>query len=300
MRAAQAAPKSAPLKTIVFIQPNPSAINSFQTAVATGEGYFRDEGLEVRTESVDGSAPVLQALAAGQAQIGRPGPAPVLNARARGLDVVFLYNALPRSSFGIAVKRNESVQVCRRSQGQSDRHGNPRWRRGRFRTGDPQRCRDAGRQGLHLHPGRRRWPGHGRIPARRHPGLCRGHQRRRDPQCARRAGTDITPAKFQSFFGNGYAAMAGYIEKNPDVIEGFGRALVRATRFTMDPNNRDHVLKHLAALNPQEGRGQEVRDDAAGRGTGRGDAADKEGPCGAISHPRTGRPGTRRCRQPAT
>ncbi|MET0509380.1 MAG: hypothetical protein ABWZ78_14565, partial [Burkholderiaceae bacterium] len=36
--AAQAAPKGAPLKTVVFIQPNPSAINSFQTAVATGEG----------------------------------------------------------------------------------------------------------------------------------------------------------------------------------------------------------------------------------------------------------------------
>ena len=64
---------------------------------------------------------------------------------------------------------------------------------------------------------------------------------------------DITPDKFQSYFGNGYAAMADYIAKNPDVIEGFGRALVRATRFTMDPKNREKVLKHLAAGNPQEG-----------------------------------------------
>ena len=56
---------------------------------------------------MDGSAPVLQALAAGQAQIGRPGPAPVLNARARGVDVVFIYNALPKSSFGITVKRDD-------------------------------------------------------------------------------------------------------------------------------------------------------------------------------------------------
>ena len=41
---------------------------------------------------------------------------------------------------------------------------------------------------------------------------------------------DITPEKFKSYFGNGYAAMGDYIAKNPDVIEGFGRAMVRATR----------------------------------------------------------------------
>ena len=69
------------VKTITFVQPSPSAINSFQIYVAIGEGYFKDEGLEVRPQSIDGSGPVLQALASGQAQIGRPGPAPVLKAR---------------------------------------------------------------------------------------------------------------------------------------------------------------------------------------------------------------------------
>jgi NitT/TauT family transport system substrate-binding protein len=63
---------------------------------------------------------------------------------------------------------------------------------------------------------------------------------------------DITPDKFKGYFGNGYAAMADYIAKNPDVIEGFGRALVRATKFTMNPANREKVLKHLAAGVPQE------------------------------------------------
>jgi NitT/TauT family transport system substrate-binding protein len=64
---------------------------------------------------------------------------------------------------------------------------------------------------------------------------------------------DITPEKFQSYFGNGYAAMRDYMDKNPDVIEGFGRALVRATRFVMDAKNRDKALAHMAAGNPQEG-----------------------------------------------
>src|SRR5262245_1609362 len=96
----------AKLRNITFVQPNPSAINSFQLHVAIGEGYFKDEGLNIRVETVDGSAPVLQALAAGQAQFGRPGPAPVLQARARGVDVVFLYNAVPTSAFGVVVKRD--------------------------------------------------------------------------------------------------------------------------------------------------------------------------------------------------
>jgi NitT/TauT family transport system substrate-binding protein len=251
--AAQAAPKSAPLKTVVFVQPNPSAINSFQTAVATGEGFFRDEGLEVRTETVDGSAPVLQALAAGQAQIGRPGPAPVLNARARGVDVVFLYNALPRSSFGITVKRNDPYKSVTDLKGKVIGTGT----RDGAEVGFARAIlSDAGMQegkdytfipvgdGGPATAGFLRGDIHAYVAATSDAAIlnARGVPVR-----------DITPAKFQSFFGNGYAAMASYIAKNPDVIEGFGRALVRATRFTMDPKNRDQVLKHLAALNPQEG-----------------------------------------------
>ena len=203
------------MKNITYVQPNPSAINSFPVYVAIGEGYFKDEGLYVRTETVDGSAPVLQALAAGQAQIGRPGPAPVLNARARGVDVVFLYNSLPKSSFGITVKRDDPYKSVSRPQGQDDRHRHPRRRRGRLRPRHPQRRRHAGGQGLHLHPGRRRRPRHRGLPARRHPGLCRG-----DPDAAilNARGVpvrDITPDKFQSYFGNGYAALRELHREEP-------------------------------------------------------------------------------------
>jgi len=59
------------LKTITFVQPSPSAINSFQVYVAIGEGYFKDEGLDVRPQAIDGSGPVLQALASGQDELRR-------------------------------------------------------------------------------------------------------------------------------------------------------------------------------------------------------------------------------------
>ena len=55
------------LRDVTFVQPSPSAINSFPVFVAIGEGYFAEEGLNVTVESINGSSAVLQALAAGQA-----------------------------------------------------------------------------------------------------------------------------------------------------------------------------------------------------------------------------------------
>ncbi|MGI9416789.1 MAG: ABC transporter substrate-binding protein, partial [Geminicoccaceae bacterium] len=43
------------------------------------------------------------------------------------------------------------------------------------------------------------------------------------------------------------------IDQSPEVIEGFGKALVRGMNFSIDPANQDAVLAHCAAGNPQEG-----------------------------------------------
>jgi NitT/TauT family transport system substrate-binding protein len=99
------------LTPVTFVQPSPSAINSFNVFVAIGEGYFAEEGLEVTVEAINGSGPVLQALSAGQAQFGRPGPGPVLAARARDVDVVFIYNVAARSNFGIVVEQDSELQA---------------------------------------------------------------------------------------------------------------------------------------------------------------------------------------------
>ena len=133
------------LREVTFVQPSPSAINSFPIYVAIGEGYFADEGLDVRVESVNGSGPVLQALSADQAQFGRPGPGPVLSARARGVDVVFLYNMMPESSFGIVVLDELPYQSVERPQGHHHRRRHRRRRRGLVRARHPdERRHDRG------------------------------------------------------------------------------------------------------------------------------------------------------------
>ncbi|MEP3671064.1 MAG: ABC transporter substrate-binding protein, partial [Roseibium sp.] len=98
------------LREITFVQPSPSAINSFPVFVAIGEGYFEDEGLNVTVEAINGSGAVLQALSAGQAHFGRPGPGPMIAARSRGVNAVHIYNVAARSNFGIAVQEGSDYQ----------------------------------------------------------------------------------------------------------------------------------------------------------------------------------------------
>jgi NitT/TauT family transport system substrate-binding protein len=63
---------------------------------------------------------------------------------------------------------------------------------------------------------------------------------------------EITPEKNLAYFGNGFATLASYLEANPKVVEGLGRALVRAAKFCADPANQAKVLKDAAMGNPQE------------------------------------------------
>lgn len=241
-----------PLRNIVFVQPSPSAINSYPVYVGIGEGYFREEGLSIRAEAVNGSGPVLQALASGQAQFGRPGPAPVLRARARGVDVVFLYNSLPRSSFGILVKRDSTYRTPGELRGKVIGIGTADgaevgFARAILNDLGMQEPRDY--RFIPVGDGGPAVAGFLRGDIEAYVGAAA------DAAILNHRGMhvrDITPEKFQTFFGNGYVAMNSFITANPEVIEGFGRALVRATRFTNVAANRERVLRHLAAGNPQE------------------------------------------------
>lgn len=238
--------------TVTYVSPSPSAINSFPIFVAIGEGYFADEGIEIIPQAVNGSSAILQALASGQAQFGRPGPAPVIVANSRGVDVTFLYNSLPRSSFGILVQEDAPFQTPEDLRGTTIGVG----------TADGAEVGFA--RAILSSYGMTEPEDYTFIPVGdggpATAGLQRGDIVAYVGSLADRAiityrgmpMRDITPEQFDTLFGNGYAAMSSYVAENPDVVEGFGRALVRATIFARDPANRDRVLDHLEAGNPQE------------------------------------------------
>lgn len=240
------------LQQYTYVQPSPSAINSYPVFIAMGEGYFAEEGIEIIPQAVNGSSPILQALAAGQAQFGRPGPAPVIQANARGMEAVFIYNSLPRSSFGVLVQEESEYHAP------DDLKGNP------IGVGTADGA-EVGFARTILSAYEMSEPeDYTFIPVGDGGTALAGLMR--DEIAAYVGGVadlailnyrgmpmrDITPEEFTTLFGNGYAVTREFMEENPEVVQGFVRALVRATHFTRDPANRDRVLEHIAAGNPQE------------------------------------------------
>jgi NitT/TauT family transport system substrate-binding protein len=238
---------------ITVVIPNPSAINVFPMWVAIGEGYFEDEGLAVNVEAVDGSAAVLQAMAAGQAEIGLPGPAPVLAARGRGVDVVFIYNHFAQSVFGLVVKDEAAYQTPADLKGQTIGVGTADGAEVGFTRAILNDLGMVEGEDYEFLP-----VGDG--------GPATAAFERGDIEAYAAAVSDaailnarglqvreITPEEYLAYFGNGYAVLRDYMAAHPEVIEGFGRALVRGVEFGMDPANQEAVLKHAATGNPQEG-----------------------------------------------
>jgi NitT/TauT family transport system substrate-binding protein len=247
------------LRDITFVQPSPSAINSFPVFVAIGEGYFAEEGLNVTVEAINGSGAVLQALSAGQAQFGRPGPGPVLAARARGVDAVFIYNVAARSNFGIVVREESDIQ-------------GPEGLRGKvIGTGTAD--------GAEVGFARNVMSSVGMIAGTDFEFLTVGDggpatvgfttgamdaysSSTADAAILNQRGMavrDITPPEFARFFGNGIATMGDTIANDPELVEKFIRAFARGHAFALDDANRAAVLAHLKEGNRQEGEDPEFQ-----------------------------------------
>lgn len=240
------------LRPVTFVQPNPSAISSFPVFLAIGEGYFAEEGLDVTVETVDGSGLAVQTIAAGQAQFARPGPGLVMSARARGEDVVFIYNFAARSNFGIVVPGDSPVQTPEDLRGEVVG----------ISTSDGAEVSFA--RNVLLGTGLSEGEdfeflavGDGGPAAA---GFARGDIAAYTASLVDSAilnfrglnVRDITPVEYQRFFGNGIVTSGEIIRNDPDLVERFIRGFARGHAFGLDEANREQALAHLAAASPQE------------------------------------------------
>lgn len=247
------------MRDITFVQPSPSAINSFPVFVAIGEGYFEEEGLNVTVEAINGSGAVLQALSAGQAHFGRPGPGPVIAARSREVDAVFIYNVAARSNFGIVVPEDSDVQ-------------DPEGLRGKtIGTGTADGSEVGFARNVMAGSGMKEPDDFSFLTVGDGgPATVAFNSGEMDAYSASTADAailnqrgmavrDITPPEFAKFFGNGIATMGDIIRDDRELVEKFGRAFARGHAFALDDANRDAVLAHLKAGNPQEGEDAEFQ-----------------------------------------
>lgn len=250
----------AQLRQITMVRPNPSVVNMFNFCSAVGEGYFEEEGLEVSTEAVDGVSAVLQAMVAGQAEIGVPAAGPVLLARqqANGPDEepVMFYNHFAQSTYGLVVPADSEFQEPADLTGITLGVGTADGAEVFFAQSI---LTDAGLEEgvdydiLAVGDGGPALAAFGRgdidAYAAAVPDMATLNARGLPVR-------EITPDEFLAFFGIGFAATQAYIDANPDVIEGFTRALIRGTEFGIE--NKDAALEHCADINPEEGSNTEV------------------------------------------
>lgn len=247
------------LRDITFVQPSPSAINSFPVFVAIGEGFFEEEGLNVTVEAINGSGAVLQALSAGQAQFGRPGPGPLIAARSRGVDAVHIYNVAARSNFGIAVQEESEIQNVEELEGKVIGTGTADGAEVGFaRNVMSSVDMTAGEDFEFLTVG----DGGPATAAFLNGEIDAYASSTADTAILNQRGMavrDITPPEFARFFGNGIATMGDTIRDDRELVEAWSRAFARGHAFALDDANREAVLAHLAAGNPQEGEDKEFQ-----------------------------------------
>ncbi len=245
------------LTEVTILFPGTGTVTNFPLDVAIHEGYFAEEGLSVKAEAVDGSAAVLQAIISGQADMGAAGIGPVLNARARGEDVIYFYNHNVRSTMGIAVKADSGVEDVEGLRGKTIGVGTPDGSEVAFARSALQESGLTENVDYTFLP-----VGPGGLAAA---AFLRGDidayvGTRVDAATLTSKGVvlkDITPEKYLSFFGNGYVTTERFIEEHPEVIEAFGRAYVRASEWGIQPENKDAVLSYSAIRNPLEGEDKE-------------------------------------------
>ena len=240
------------LRPVTFAQPSPSAINSFPVFVAIGEGFFEEEGLDVTVESVNGSASVLQAMSAGRAEFGRPGPGPVLNARARGADVVFIYNVAAQSNFGILVEDGSDYQTPTDLKGTTVGVGTADGAEVSFAKAVLEGAGMAEGGDFEFLPVGDGGPA---TAAFMRGDVSAYAASTADGAIMSQRGLkmrDITPDEQKSLFGNGLAAMRETIENDPELVQKFVNAFRKGHEFALDDANRDTVLAHLKAGMPQE------------------------------------------------
>lgn len=239
-------------KELVIAYPSSMGLGYFALYNAIGEGYFEEENITIRPESLNGSAQVIQALLAGQAQLGHPGPGPLLNARGRGEDLIYIYNYFARSQFNLVTTEDSPFQTPADLRGKV------------IGVGTSDGAEVAFVRSIFDAAGMKEGSDYTFITVGEGGMAVAGFANKSiDAYAADTAGTatlrlrgvklrNLTPPDFKAYFGNGYVTTRSFLDDNKDVLEGFGRALVRGVKFGIDPANREATLQHAQMGNPQQ------------------------------------------------
>lgn len=239
---------AAELKPVTIVLPGSSAMAWYPMIVAQQQGFFAEEGLDVTIKSLDGSGAVLQAMAAGRAEFGAPGPGPVLNAVARGADVKFFYNLFSRGLFVLAGDRNDGITSADGLRGKQIGVSTADGAEVSFARSalssvgvqpDEYKFVTVGQEGMAVTAFDRDTI---HAFAASFTGIAVLKDRGVDI-------IDLTPEGLD-LFGNGLAVRGDIYRDSPEMVAGFAKAVHRATEWGLQ--NPEGVLTDGETYNPQE------------------------------------------------
>jgi NitT/TauT family transport system substrate-binding protein len=231
--------------------PFPSGIVFYPLYVAEDKGYFEEEGISVRVQPLEGSGPVIQQVITGQADFGLGTPSDTMSAVLEGADLTSIYTLYQSNVFSVVTEADsdvdtladlegETIGVGSKEGGETDflkallsaEHG---WQEGE--DYELLAVGDGGSATVAIEGGD--------VPAyaASFPDVAimrlRGLELR-----------NIVPSNFQGFFDSTVVMQSDFVNKNPDLIEGLGRALAKATIFGLE--NPEETLDITAKAFPEE------------------------------------------------
>lgn len=96
---------------ITVATPFPGCSSMYPIYASIDQGYFKDEGLDVKVEPLEGSGGVLAAVASGRAQIGVASPGPFMQAVEKGSDLKSFYALNQGEVYSLVVPEDSDIKA---------------------------------------------------------------------------------------------------------------------------------------------------------------------------------------------
>lgn len=220
------------LTTVEFGLPTNMGANNSPMAVAEALGYFQDEGLKVDIVVTGDSTSIVQGIDSGSLNIGSTPPEPIWQAMTKGSDLQLVYNYIRKQTGSLAVLEDSSITSLEDFEGAVI---------GQYSLGTSNMLLSEGilaSAGLepdvdytHLAVG----TGAAALQALKTGQVDALSLWDTEYAAFEAQGTPLryfTTEEVASLFSTTYFSSADFVADNPEVIEGFGRAMAKATLFT--------------------------------------------------------------------
>jgi len=234
---------------VTIAMATPSCLVFYPAYVAKEQGFFAENGLDVTIQGLNGSAAVLQAMLAGQADLGTPGAAPLILAQAQGENFKYFGNAAPGGLFQLVSPTESGMAdasaLAGGTIGVATADGNEVSFARAIMTAAG--VAEGNYEILVVGEG-------GQAVAGFQRGDIDAYAASLDAVATiEYAGIpvdNITGTATSYLFGNGLAASAEFVDQSPEVLTSFGKAYKQAVDFSAD--NVDAVIEACAQYQPQE------------------------------------------------